>query len=501
MPELFLFILFWVYVIGMIMILAYSLAQGHLLYQFLKNSTKETSLPKAPEEWPSVTLQLPIFNERYVVDRLLDAVAAMDYPRELLEIQILDDSTDETQELIKKKMEEYPEIPFVYLHRKKRKGFKAGALREGLKVATGELIAIFDADFLPAPDFLKKTIAYFSDEKVGMVQSRWTHLNADYSLLTRLQGFALDAHFIIEQFGRNRLGAFINFNGTGGIWRKNCILESGNWEDDTLTEDLDLSYRAQKLGWKFVYNPEIQSPAELPPIMSAIKSQQFRWNKGGAECAKKHIKSVWFSKLSLPVKLHATAHLFNSSIFLVVLVVSLASIGVWVMAWKNILSEEWLRFSGFFLVGFVLIAGVYLIAHLYTSRPTTWKSFWTALWLLPLFLAVSMGLAVHNSRAVWEGWTGKRSDFIRTPKFNLESGNGSLDSNSYRKKSMPWSTWAEGGMSLLFWGMTGVGFWLGEFLFLPFHILLGFGYGVVFLSSLRSYGLKEEKAYTPPQGT
>lgn len=216
-----------------------------------------------------------------MVKRLIEACSKFNYPKEKLQIQILDDSTDETVAIIQKELSNYPDVNFQYLHRTDRKGFKAGALKEGLDQATGEFIAVFDADFLPDTDFILQTIAHFENPEVGMVQSRWTHLNENYSMLTRLQAFALDAHFMVEQIGRNQQEAFINFNGTGGIWRKACILDAGNWESDTLTEDLDLSYRAQQKGWKFIYRPDIVSPAELPPVMSAIKSQQFRWTKGG----------------------------------------------------------------------------------------------------------------------------------------------------------------------------------------------------------------------------
>src|SRR5690606_2810189 len=283
-----------------------------------------------------------IFNELYVVERLMDAVARLNYPRELLQIQILDDSTDQTTDLIESKLKEYPAINFQYFHRTDRKGFKAGALRAGLEQASGEFVAIFDADFVPDPDFLLQTIPYFSSEKIGMVQTRWSHLNRDYSLMTQLQAIALDTHFLIEQTGRNRQGAFINFNGTGGIWRKSCIYDAGNWHDDTLTEDLDLSYRAQGKGWEFVYRPEIESPAELPPIMSAIKSQQFRWTKGGAECARKHLREVWSQPFSARIKLHAFAHLLNSSVFIAIMLGTISSIPVW---WA--LQNDWIDASHF----------------------------------------------------------------------------------------------------------------------------------------------------------
>jgi len=486
---IFLYFLCGLYFLGMFFILIYSLAQGHLLFHFLKARKSWDKIPKkSPESWPKVTVQLPVYNELYVVERLIDAIAKLNYPKELLEIQLLDDSTDQTVDLIQEKLKDYPEINFKYIHRVDRTGFKAGALREGLKVASGEFIAIFDADFVPSPDFLLLTIPYFSSEKIGMIQTRWTHLNRDFSMLTRLQAFALDAHFFIEQMGRNHQGAFINFNGTGGIWRKSCILDAGNWHDDTLTEDLDLSYRAQRKGWKFVYRPEIESPAELPPIMSAIKSQQFRWTKGGAECAVKHAAAVSQENLSFRVKFHSFAHLFNSAIFIAVLVTSLSSIGVWWAGELELIPEVLIRLSGIFLVGFVLIAGVYLVSYFYGKRSIV-NSALGVIWQLPLFLSVSMGLALHNAQAVWEGLSGKKTPFIRTPKFNLEAGKEKLASNRYLLHRMPATTWFEGVLAVIFWAMVGLAFREENFLFLPFHAMLAFGYSLVFITSFKSYGL------------
>lgn len=477
------------YFLGMFFILIYSLAQGHLLFHFLKARKSWDKIPqKTPDSWPKVTVQLPVYNELYVVERLIEAVAKLNYPKELLEIQVLDDSTDQTVDLIREKLKDYPEINFKYIHRDDRTGFKAGALREGLKVAAGEFIAIFDADFIPNPDFLLRTIPYFSSDNIGMVQTRWTHLNRDFSILTRLQAFALDAHFFIEQMGRNHQGAFINFNGTGGIWRKSCILDAGNWHDDTLTEDLDLSYRAQRKGWKFIYRPEIESPAELPPIMSAIKSQQFRWTKGGAECAVKHAGAVSQEDFSFRVKFHSFAHLFNSAIFIAVLLTSLSSIGVWWAGELGLIPEIIVRLSAIFLVGFVLIAGVYLVSYFYAKRSFV-QSALGVIWQLPLFLSVSMGLALHNAQAVYEGLSGKKSPFIRTPKFNLEAGKVKLSSNRYLLRRMPVTTWFEGVLALVFWVMVALAFREENFLFLPFHLMLAFGYSLVFITSFKSYGL------------
>ena len=486
---IFLYFLFVLYGVGMLFILIYSFAQVHLLFHFLRAKKSWGKIPHPdPDAWPAVTVQLPIFNELYVIERLIDAVAKLNYPKELLQIQVLDDSTDQTVDLIRKKLAEYPEISIQYIHRVDRQGFKAGALREGMEKATGEFIAIFDADFVPDPDFLLKTIPYFSSEKIGMVQTRWTHLNRNYSLLTQLQAFALDTHFLIEQMGRNEQGAFINFNGTGGIWRKSCIYDAGNWHDDTLTEDLDLSYRAQRKGWKFIYRPEIESPAELPPIMSAVKSQQFRWTKGGAECAVKHAGAVSREKLPLRVKLHSFAHLFNSVIFIAVLATSLSSIGVWWATEQGLIPDLWMKISSISLIGFALIGAVYLVSFFY-GRQSFIRSVGTVIWQLPLFLSVSMGLALHNAQAVWEGLSGKKSPFIRTPKFNLESGKEKLSGNRYLLHRMPVTTWFEGLLALVFWVMVALAFRSENFLFLPFHALLAFGYSMVFITSFKSYGL------------
>lgn len=488
MPEILAFILLGIYLLGMVLIFIYSLAQGHLLLFFFKEKRNPQPTPSNPSELPQITVQLPLFNEMYVAERLIDAVSKLNYPLEKLEIQILDDSTDQTKELIQEKLKEYPTINFQYIHRTDRKGFKAGALKEGLEVAKGEFIAIFDSDFIPDPNFLLQTIPWFSDSKVGMVQSRWTHLNQHYSLLTRLQAFALDAHFLIEQMGRNRQGAFINFNGTGGIWRKETILDAGNWHDDTLTEDLDLSYRAQRKGWKFIYRPEVESPAELPPIMSAIKSQQFRWTKGGAECAAKHGAAVLKTNLPAHVKIHAIAHLFNSTIFLAILIVSLSSIGVWWLVDQQILGPGWIQLASFSLVGFAIISLIYLVSYFYRKQHF-FKSLFEAIFLLPLFLSVSMGMALHNTQAVMEGLTGKKSPFIRTPKFNLEGGKFSLRSNQYINLRMPITTWLEGALALVFIGMVVLGVFQQNYLFLPFHLMLAVGYSLVFISSFKSYAL------------
>lgn len=487
---IFIYFFLGIYILSMLFILFYSFAQAHLLYHFFQfKKNPNISLEPATENLPKVTVQLPIYNEKYVVERLIDAVSKFRYPSDKIEIQILDDSTDETSQIIRLKLKEFPDVNFKYIHRIDRKGFKAGALREGMEVAEGEFIAIFDADFVPDPDFFLKTIGHFGDQKVGMVQTRWTHLNEEYSVLTRLQAFALDAHFMVEQMGRNGQHVFINFNGTGGIWRKTCILDAGNWHDDTLTEDLDLSYRAQQKGWKFIYRPDIKSPAELPPVMSAIKSQQFRWTKGGAECAVKHLGDVLSKKLPFKTKLHATAHLLNAVIFIAVLLVSLSSIPIWWAFHQGYIPESFFQAASVFFVGFVIIALVYFFANL-SLMDYSWKGIGRFLWELPLFLAVSMGLALHNAQAVWEGLTGKRSPFIRTPKYNLEKSQKSWTKNIYNQIKIPFTTYIEGLLAMTFLVMVILSLYFQTYEMLVFHLMLTFGYSMVFLESLKSYRIK-----------
>ncbi len=302
------------YGLALCFVLFHSISDAHLIYHYLRSFRKEKKPLNVEGYYPFVTIQLPVYNEVYVAERLIDAVAAISYNPHKLEIQVLDDSTDETSALIERKVSALQQrhINIQHIRRARREGFKAGALKHGLNLAKGNFIAIFDADFLPLNDFLQKTIPYFKNEKVGMVQTKWGHINKEASLFTSLQAMALDGHFSIEQTGRNTAGYFINFNGTGGVWRKECILDSGNWQADTLTEDLDLSYRAQLKGWKFIYLENVTAPAELPPVMSAFKSQQFRWAKGGAETAKKNLKALLTSNLPLSVKWHGTFHLIYS---------------------------------------------------------------------------------------------------------------------------------------------------------------------------------------------
>ncbi|MEX0602114.1 MAG: cellulose synthase family protein, partial [Bacteroidota bacterium] len=304
------------YFISLLILFTFGAHGFVMVYHYLRQRRRTSQVPDLDRE-PVVTVQLPVFNELYVVTRLIDAVCALDYPREKLEIQVLDDSTDETVQIAAEAVARHRAqgTDIKHIRRETRTGFKAGALKFGLESARGEFIAIFDADFVPRPEFLRRTLPYFADPKTGLVQTRWEHLNSSYSLLTRTQAMALDGHFVIEQAVRNRAGFFINFNGTGGIWRKACIEDSGNWHADTLTEDLDLSYRAQLRGWHFRYLDDFTSPAELPAEVNALKSQQFRWTKGAIETARKLLPKVWKANIPLRVKIHSTFHLTNNIVF------------------------------------------------------------------------------------------------------------------------------------------------------------------------------------------
>jgi cellulose synthase/poly-beta-1,6-N-acetylglucosamine synthase-like glycosyltransferase len=348
------YVLFTVYVLSLFCILFYSIVQGHLTFLYVKSKGQEYVAPKLPELLPKVTIQLPIFNELYVVDRLIRKVAEIDYPSDLLDIQVLDDSTDETVEVIASLVKEIAAlgIGIQHIRREDRVGFKAGALEYGLQSAKGEFVAIFDADFLPERDFLLKTIPYFDNPKIGMVQTKWEHLNKNFNLLTRLLAMALDAHFSIEQRGRNSNGDFMNFNGTAGVWRRVCIEDSGGWSSDTITEDLDLSYRAQLKGWKMKYLEEYASPAEIPAFLSAIRSQQYRWNKGGAEVARKNLKTIFKSDLPFHVKLHATFHLLNTGIFIFVFLSAIISVPLLYFLSVGQIANDILKYSLIFFAGF-----------------------------------------------------------------------------------------------------------------------------------------------------
>lgn len=471
-------------------ILVYSFVQASLVMNYLRfhrNKAKtEEPETKVLTEFPFITVQLPVYNEKYVVERLIDSIAALDYPKSRLEIQVLDDSTDETVDIARSKVNELSQngVLISHIYRSNRVGYKAGALDEGLKIAKGEFIVIFDSDFLPNPEFLQMTIPHFEDERIGVVQTRWEHLNREYSWLTRLQAFGLDAHFSIEQTGRNAGGHFINFNGTAGVWRKKCIEDAGGWSADTLTEDLDLSYRAQLRGWKFSYLENVGSPAELPALIDALKTQQFRWTKGAAECARKNLKKVLVSdEISLSTKVHSVFHLMNSFLFVCIALSAIISIPLLFI--KTITPDlDWLfKLGSVFMTSFVILAWFYAVSF-FKRLPGTIKSTFDFLITFPLFLAVSMGLSLHNSIAVVEGYLGIKSPFIRTPKMNLVNKSDDWNGNNYLASKISVLTIFEGLLMLYFIMGIYLGIHFGDYGLMPFHIMLSVGFGYVFFSTI-----------------
>ena len=484
-----------VYGLCLVLVFFYSILQLSLSIAYARNRKKKAAeLPKpfVAERAPKVTVQLPMFNELYVAERIIEKVAEFDYPADKLEIQVLDDSTDETKDVIAKKVAEIAAtgVNIKHIHRVDRTGYKAGALDAAMDQVEGDFIAIFDADFVPEPDFLKRTVPYFEDEKVGVVQTRWGHLNKDYSLLTELQAFGLNGHFAVEQGGRNASGHFINFNGTGGIWRKACIESAGGWEHDTLTEDLDLSYRAQLRGWKFQYLENVIAPAELPITMSALKNQQHRWMKGGAECFRKMAWTILtFKGVKASDRIHGLSHLFNSSVFIFILVMSLLSLPV--LHIKDSFSDLnfYLNFGVIFILSTIFLMYYYWLAFR-DKTDNKIKSFFSFVGRFFQFLIVSMGLSLSNTVAVLEGYMGIKSSFVRTPKFNVLTKT-EFKGNKYDKKSISLITIGEGILMVLF-GFTAINRAIyGDLGMVPFHLMLAIGYGLVFFYSLSELRTKQ----------
>ena len=453
-----------------------------MIYYYLKFRKRTLEPPGELSHYPVVTVQLPLFNELYVVERLIDAACAMVYPKDKLEIQVLDDSTDQTVDIVAASVEKYRTLGFdvKHLRRTNRAGFKAGALKEGLKCARGEFIAIFDADFVPRPNFLLKTIPHFmTDPKIGMVQTRWEHLNSEYSLLTRTQAMALDGHFVIEQAVRNKVGFFINFNGTAGVWRKSCIEDAGNWQADTLTEDLDLSYRAQLKGWKFKYLNNVTSPAELPSEINALKSQQFRWTKGAIETARKMLPIVWRANIPLRIKIHATFHLTNNLVFPFILLAGVLNVPL-VFIKHTGMYNTYFDFMSIFVFAFI---GSFLF-YMFSQRDvyTDWQR---RLFLFPVFMAGSMGFAVNNSKAVIEGLFKKRSEFVRTPKYSIKDKKDSWKDKKYVPLKISPIVVVE--ILLAVYCLFGVAssIYFLEIAAVPFQLLFFFGFAFVSIMSIK----------------
>jgi cellulose synthase/poly-beta-1,6-N-acetylglucosamine synthase-like glycosyltransferase len=390
-----------------------------IVYLYLKNRRNVPQTPAAFETLPPVTVQLPIFNEYYVVERLLKSVGELDYPRDLLQIQLLDDSTDDTRELAAAKVVEMKAAGFDIerIHRTDRTGFKAGALANAMPACKGEFIMILDADFVPPPDFLRRTIHYFTDEKIGMVQTRWGHLNRGYSLLTRVQALFIDSHFLIEQVARSRSGRFFNFNGTAGVWRRSCIEDAGGWEHDTLTEDLDLSYRAQLKNWKFIFLEDLVTPGELPVEMNGFKSQQHRWAKGSVQTCLKLLPALWKSREPLRVKIEGLAHV---SSYFICLLLALMCLLVQPTIAPVSQHSAW-RLAAVDVPLFLFTSLPFLAYNLFVQRVVDPKGWWKGVLLLPVMVAFGAGVSINNAFAVAEALLGIQSGFVRTPKYGIEN--------------------------------------------------------------------------------
>lgn len=479
------FISLLLYSILLTCILLYSFLEFQLALSFLRRRRAiKTAQPL--QEHPFVTIQLPVYNEAFVIEDLLEATARLHYPKDRYEIQLLDDSTDETSSIAARTIQTLRAqgIMIHHLRRQERSGFKAGALAEGFKTAQGEFIAIFDADFHPHPEFLVKTLPYFQDKQVGLVQTRWGHHNKYYSLITRLQAFALDAHFTIEQVGRYVGRHFMSFNGTAGIWRKACIENSGGWHTDTLTEDLDLSYRAQLNNWQFIYDEDIISPAELPVDINGFKAQQFRWSKGAAECARKHLPAVLRHRsLRFMTKLHALCHLLNSAMYLCILGISLLSFPI-IYFIKTY--PEYQAISALFVIfygGLFFAIFNYFVSE-WSSSTNKIFTFLEFLFLFPIFLSIFMGLSFSNSIGVIEGYLGKKSSFIRTAKFNLSTQRSLRDTKKYLSTTISPVVVVEGLFCGFFlWCFLQV-VSMDHYAAYPHFMMLCFGFGFVFCSSL-----------------
>ncbi|MFC1852023.1 cellulose synthase family protein [candidate division CSSED10-310 bacterium] len=453
----------------------------YLFYKYYKNKRRIKAEAVEIEHFPTVTVQLPIYNEKYVVTRLIEAVGQLEYPRDRLNIQVLDDSTDQTQEISLAAVHRLKEEGFSiqFMHRAIRKGYKAGALQEGLSVSSADLIAIFDADFLPDPDFLLKVVPYFTDPQISMVQTRWGYLNREYSLLTRIQALLLDGHFVLEHTARYFSGRFFNFNGTAGVWRRQAILDAGGWQGDTLTEDLDLSYRAQLAGAQFVFLPHVVCLSELPVTITGFKQQQFRWAKGAIQVARKLLPTLWKSSLPLSVKLEATVHLTSNVCYVLLAVLSLLlplsvfirhSLTDWNMKWLELLV---------FIFTVLSISIFYLVSQRELYPDWRWK-----LRDLPILFGLGIGICLNNSRAVLDVIFARETPFERTPKYGIKQINDKWRNKLYGSND---GKYAIGEFFLLFYLLFFlILFVLNEFwLSLPFFLLFLIGYAFVCTLTLK----------------
>ncbi len=489
-----------IYFLAMSAVTFYCVLQFHLLFLYKKYHRENPKIQyrqydAADQQVPFVTVQLPMYNEMYVAERIIDYVAAQEYPRERFEIHVLDDSTDETVNIVAEKVAKLKAEGFniEHIHRVNRQGFKAGALQEAMPHVNGEFIAIFDADFTPRADFLRTTMPYFENDKVGIVQTRWEHINKDYSFITRLQALQLNVHFTVEQAGRSYGNLLLQFNGTAGVWRKHVINEAGGWQSDTLTEDLDLSFRAQIMGYKIQYLEKLESPAELPVEMNGLKGQQFRWNKGGAQNARKLLHLIWKeggNKLTMMQKLHATSQLLAYGVFLWVFIAAVSSVPL-AFAFADLgISTHFLSFS---VLGLFSVAAISYTANITAaldrSGPVTFREKMRFFGLFLSFMPISMGLSLYNAIAVIEGYMGKASSFVRTPKYGAMSNKGerssALKQASYITKKISWVTIAEGFMALIFASAVVIGLVTDNTAFVLFHSMLSVGFATICFYSIK----------------
>lgn len=492
MLDVFVNIIVVLYALAILFVLFHSLFDAHLIFHYLRSHRRKNSAVYEVDFTPFVTIQLPVYNELHVVERLLDAVAAIDYPADKIEIQVLDDSTDETSGIISLKITSLHQqnIPIQHIQRQNREGFKAGALKHALSLSKGEFLAVFDADFLPSKDFLKRTIFYFTDPSIGMVQTNWGHINKETSLLAKLQAIALDGHFSIEQQGRNAGGYFINFNGTAGVWRKQTILDAGNWQADTLTEDFDLSYRAQMKGWHFKYLEDFITPAELPPLVSALKSQQFRWTKGGAETARKNLKSLLSSPLPLSVKLHGAFHLIYSFGF--ISIITCAVLTVPLLFVKEFYPQYNFVFKISRVVGisFFIYVLHYFISYSKNTKGSIGKKLSAFIFHFPLFVSLFIGISLSNAIGIIQGYLGIKSGFVRTPKFNAISQDDKAMKSKYAETNINWLTLTEG--LLIFYFLFGLAqsFYFKNYGSIPLLLMAFTGFFMVFWLSIQERSKK-----------
>ncbi len=481
-------IFFSILILLLSLMMVYCFSELALAINYLRfNKKKHVETLQNLMTFPFVTIQLPIYNEKYVIDRLIQSAVDVDYPKDRFEIQVLDDSTDETVEIVADLVKNYAEEGFniEHIHRSDRHGFKAGALKEGMKKAKGAYIAIFDADFIVPKAFLKETLPHFNDDNIGMVQTRWVHLNDQYSMLTKIQAFFIDLHFTIQQKGRNGAGYFMNFNGTAGIWRKICIDDAGGWTSDTLTEDLDLSYRAQLKGWKFKYYEQLHSPSELPAIMSGIRSQQFRWIKGGAEVAKKLIKDLLVnSSANFKQKWFGSVHLLATTTYLINFLIIILSVPlVYIVSDEQ--KGEVISYLSIYMLSTLSIAFAGLVAFLNTQKDLNYKLVEFG-WRFFMFVCFSFGLTFQNTLAVVEGFIGKKSPFIRTPKYNLTNSSRSTWTNvSYLKQTLTPQLIIE--IFLMFYFLFGIllGVYCKFYSLIALHLMVAIGFFTIIFYTIK----------------